>query len=69
MSNATQRLICRWIHIAFGLPLIGFVYANPADVLPYRDMFRFVFMPVLLLSGVWMWRGPMVMRMLSKKSA
>ena len=68
MSNATQRLICRWIHILFGLPLIGFVYANPADTEPYRYMFKYVFMPMLLLSGLWMWKGPDFLRLFAKRS-
>lgn len=69
MSNATQRLICRWIHILFGLPLIGFVYGPQPETEPYRYLFQYVFVPVLLLSGLWMWKGHVVQRMLSKRPA
>jgi hypothetical protein len=60
MGNATQRTIARWIHIALGLPLIGFVYGPPAEVEPYRYLFQLLFMPALLLSGLWMWKGHLI---------
>jgi hypothetical protein len=65
MSTTTKRSIFRWIHILFGLPIIGYIYGPPAEVLPYRDMFRFLFVPVLLLSGLWMWKGHVVRRLFS----
>ncbi|MBX7244721.1 MAG: hypothetical protein K1X53_04435 [Candidatus Sumerlaeaceae bacterium] len=68
MSEATKRTIARWIHIIFGLPIIGYIYGPPSEVLQYRDMFRFVFVPVLLLSGLWMWKGHVVKRLLSKSA-
>ena len=67
MTTATERSIVRWIHILFGLPLIGFVYGPPAETEPYRYLFQYVFVPVLLLSGLWMWKGHLVRRLLSKQ--
>lgn len=69
MSNATERTIFRWIHIVFGLPLLGYIYGPPEEVGQYAPIFRFVFVPVLLLSGLWMWKGHVVRRLLSKRSA
>lgn len=68
MTQATQRFILRWIHILVGLPLIGFVYGPPAETEPYRFMFQYVFMPVLLASGLWMWKGPWLTRLIFKRS-
>lgn len=62
MSNATRRSVIRWIHVCFGLPLIGFVYGPPAETEPYRYLFQYVFVPALLLSGFWLWKGPAVRR-------
>lgn len=68
MSNATQRVICRWIHIVFGIPIIGYIY-SPFDALPdFAGMVRFFFLPVLVLSGFWMWKGHVVRRLLFKHS-
>lgn len=69
MTPATQRTIARWIHILCGLPIIGFVYGPPAEVEPYRYMFQYVFMPVLLVSGLWLWKGHWVRRLFSRSSA
>lgn len=69
MSSATQRTIFRWIHIVFGLPILGYIYGPPEEVQQYAPMFRFVFVPVILLSGMWMWKGDAILRLFSKKSS
>ena len=69
MSPATERIIFRWIHILFGLSILGYIYGPPDETLQYRDNFRFIFVPVILLSGLWLWKGHLVRRMFSKKSA
>lgn len=69
MNQSTKRSIARWIHVLFGLPLIGFVYGPPAETEPYRYLFQYVFVPVLLLSGLWMWKGHLVTRLFSNRSA
>jgi uncharacterized membrane protein YkvA (DUF1232 family) len=57
MSNATLRTIFRWIHIICGIPIIGYVY-SPFDALPdFAWMIRYIFLPILLLSGLWLWKG------------
>jgi hypothetical protein len=63
MSNATQRSIVRWIHIVLGIPIIGYIY-SPFDQIPnYAFPTRFVFVPLLVLSGLWMWKGHVVRRL------
>lgn len=67
MNQATKRLIFRWIHIVFAIPIIGYIY-SPFDKLPsYAPATRFVFVPVLVLSGIWMWKGHLLRRLLSKR--
>jgi hypothetical protein len=68
MSNATQRSIVRCIHIVLGIPIIGYIY-SPFDQIPnYAPPTRYVFVPVLVLSGLWMWKGHVVRRLFSKGS-
>jgi hypothetical protein len=69
MTLGTQRTVFRWIHILFGLPILGYIYGPVEEVAQYAPMFRYVFVPVLVLSGLWMWKGPLVVRLFSKKSA
>ena len=65
MKQATKRSILRWIHIVFGVPIIGYVY-SPFDKIPeYAGPTRFVFLPVLMLTGLWMWQGQNVRRLFS----
>jgi predicted tellurium resistance membrane protein TerC len=57
ISNATKRAILRWIHLIFAIPIIGYVY-SPFEELPnYAPVVRFVSIPVLILSGFWMYAG------------
>ena len=57
MSNATKRAILRWTHLVLAIPIIGYVY-SPFEELPnYAPVVRFVSIPVLILSGFWMYAG------------
>ena len=69
MKEATKRSIFRWIHIIFGIPILGYIYDSPSDTPNYAFSIRYVFLPVLLLSGLWMWKGHVVRRLISKISA
>lgn len=68
MSPNTERKILRWIHILFGMPLLGYIYGPPEEVLQYAPMYRYFFVPVLFLSGFWMWKGHVIRNLFSKKS-
>jgi hypothetical protein len=69
ISNATKRSIFRWIHIVFSVPIFGYIY-SPFKVIPnYAPAVRFVFLPVLVLSGLWMWKGHVVRKLFLKRAA
>ena len=57
ISNATKRSILRWIHLILAIPIIGYVYSPFADLPDYAPVVRFVSIPVLILSGFWMYAG------------
>ena len=68
-KRAIARSIFRWIHLIFAIPIIGYIY-SPFDKIPdYARPTRFFFVPVMVLSGLWMWKGHVVRRLISKKSA
>ncbi len=59
----------RWFHIVLGIPIVGYVY-SPFDAIPqYAPMVRFIFLPLLVLSGLWMWKGYLFWRLFSKRAA
>jgi hypothetical protein len=66
MSQAIRRTIFRWIHIVFAVPILGYVYDSPKDTPYYAWSIRCVFVPVLVLSGLWMWKGHVVRRLISR---
>ncbi|MFZ3257216.1 MAG: hypothetical protein WA855_07680 [Candidatus Acidiferrales bacterium] len=63
MKEVTKRSIFRWIHTIFGIPILGYIYDSPLDAQHYAPIVRYVFLPVLLLSGLWMWKGHVVRRL------
>jgi hypothetical protein len=69
MKDATKRSIVRWIHIVVAIPILGYIY-SPFDKLPgYAPPTRYVFLPVMVLSGLWMWKGHVVRRLIWKRPA
>ena len=69
ISAATQRVIFRWIHLVLSIPIIGYIY-SPFDKLPdYAFPTRFIFLPLMVLTGLWMWKGHVVRRLFSKRPA
>jgi hypothetical protein len=69
ISDARQRSIFRWIHLVFAIPIIGYIYSPFKEIPNYAPAVRFVFFPILALSGLWMWKGHLVRRLMSKRSA
>ncbi len=69
MNQGTVRTIFRWIHLVFSIPILGYIY-SPFDKIPnYAFPTRFVFVPVMALSGLWRWKGHVVRRLISKRSS
>jgi len=57
MNQGTKRSILRWTHLILSIPILGYIY-SPFDEIPnYASAVRFVFVPVMILSGFWMYSG------------
>ena len=52
MTEPAKRSIFRWVHIVCGIPILGYIYDSPSDTHNYAFSVRYVFLPVLLLSGL-----------------
>jgi hypothetical protein len=57
MNNATKRTILRSIHLILSIPILGYIYGEPSEVARYAPAARVVFVPVMILSGFWMYSG------------
>ncbi len=68
-SSGIPRWISRMIHIIFSIPILGYIY-SPFDKLPdYAFKTRYIFVPIMVVTGLWMWKGHLVRRMFSKRPA
>ena len=69
MNWSTARLIRRWIHIVVAIPIYGYIY-SPFDKIPlYAFPARFVFFPLMVLTGLLMWKGHLLRRLFAKRLA
>ncbi len=57
MNSATKRSILRWIHIIVTIPIFGYIYGPASEVQEYAPVVRYVFVPTIVLSGLWMYAG------------
>ena len=54
---ANKRSILRWVHLIFAIPILGYIYSPFAELPNYAAVTRFVFAPVIILAGYWMYAG------------
>ena len=57
MNQGTKRSLLRWIHIIVTIPIFGYIYGPASEVQEYAGAVRYVFVPVIVLSGLWMYAG------------
>ena len=68
-NRGIARSIFRWIHLVFSIPILGYIY-SPFEKLPdYAPLTRYVIVPVMVVSGLWMWKGHALRRLISRRSA
>jgi hypothetical protein len=68
MRQSIVRMIFRWIHIVFSIPIVGYIYGPFEEVPKYAPVVRFVFVPVIVVSGLWMWKGHLLRRLIPRRS-
>ena len=66
MNEATKRTILRSIHLVFSIPIIGYVYSPFKELPNYAPVVRYVAIPALAFTGLWMWKGRSLLRLISK---
>jgi hypothetical protein len=68
MKEATKRAIWRTVHLILAIPIFGYIF-SPFDQLPnYAFPTRYIFFPAMVLSGLWMWKGHAVRRLIFRRS-
>ena len=67
MKAATERKIIRWLHIVVSIPVVGYIYGPVAKIPEAVTAIRFVLFPLIVISGLWMWKGHYVRKWFSQK--
>ncbi len=57
MNQRAKRSILRWIHLILSIPILGYIYSPFEEIPNYAPAVRFIFVPVMILSGFWMYSG------------
>jgi hypothetical protein len=58
VKDATKRSI----HIVFAIPIVGYIYSPFKELPNYAPVVRYVALPAIVLSGLWMWKGHVLRR-------
>jgi hypothetical protein len=69
MNSLEERILIRTLHLVLSVPIIGFIYGPVAHIPPAAAFTRFVAVPLVILSGVWMWQKPRLVRRLRRRRA
>ncbi|OON66845.1 hypothetical protein [Hymenobacter sp. CRA2] len=64
MKAATERKLIRWLHLLASIPILGFIYGTVADKPEAAAAVRWVILPLVALSGLWLWKGYVVRKWL-----
>ena len=68
MKASTERKIMRWVHIILSIPIVGYIYGPVAGIPRSAMIVRWVIFPIVVLSGIWMWKGHLVKKWFKNKS-
>jgi thiosulfate reductase cytochrome b subunit len=66
MTLFTNRTLFRWVHLVLSVPVIGYVYSPFEEIPNYAPAVRFVFLPVVGVTGLLMWKGHLLRRLVSR---
>jgi hypothetical protein len=67
MKAATQRKILRWMHIILSIPIVGYIYGPLSKIPEAAFAVRYIFFPVVVISGFWMWKAHLVSKWFQKR--
>lgn len=62
MKAATERKMIRWFHILISIPVLGYIYGPVSQIPQAVTVVRWIILPSIVLSGLWLWKGIVVKR-------
>lgn len=67
MSEAKLRVLLRWVHIILGLVLMCYVYSPLGEAKWFQIAIKFIVLPAIVLTGVWIWKFQLLNKSLGIK--
>ena len=58
------RTILRWVHIVLGLVIMCYIYSPFHERPGFQIFVKWIALPVITLSGIWIWQFKLVNRRL-----
>jgi hypothetical protein len=69
MTPWRERDTVRLIHLVLSIPILGYLYGPVAHIPQAAWFTRWIAMPVVMLSGLWIWLKPRIVKRTSMKRA
>jgi hypothetical protein len=66
LSGKQQRTILRYSHLLAGMLNVFFIYTPLGDVLAFQLLVRIILVPLIVITGVWMWQQARVRKLITK---
>jgi hypothetical protein len=67
MTASRERSIIRILHLVLSIPILGFLYGPVAGIPPAAWFTRYIALPLVALSGIWLWQKPRLLRLLKNR--
>jgi hypothetical protein len=67
LSGKQQRTILRYSHLLAGMLNVLFIYTPLGDVWAFQLLVQIILVPVIIITGVWMWQQARVRKLIAKR--
>lgn len=67
MNAYNERNSIRILHLVLSIPILGFIYGPVASIPPAAGFVRWIAVPAVVMSGLWLWLKPRLVRRLHQK--
>ncbi len=67
LSGKQQRTILRYSHLVAGMLNVFFIYTPLGDVSAFQLLVQIILVPVIIITGVWMWQQARVRKLIAKR--
>jgi hypothetical protein len=66
MKAANERNLIRILHLVLSVPILGYLYGPVASIPRAASFTRWIAMPVVVLTGFWLWLKPRLRKWLRR---